>query len=760
MADESPAPTESGRSAREPCRVVAFTGPKEGVGKSTIALNLALAWAGSQNRKVIIVQMDPLCRTDLGFLLGVQPPIPTLWSMLSLAGESATGGIGKLLRGRIPITQYGVGVLPLATKREEFKSLSSQSIVKILSALSESYDLFLDVDPYFPMQVFSFDLADIIYWVSLPQRAHFEATYNLFTEFKTLHFAMEKFEIIVNQCNLPGAIAPKEVDRFFGVMQKKVLSYLPWEDLLPEYANTQRILVVENLQSDWVKGLRTLLGRTLEVKPTLKHWDTNVTSEELTEGADLLWKPSAKPAAEKSSEKKSAATPVGGPEPEGWDELKMKMHKLVVAAMETERIRISDDPKQNDENRTRVGAIIDTLLQREPNLVLSRQQREQFSTELVDEILGLGPLQVLLRDPGINEIMVNAFDKVYIEEKGNLKLLPMRFRNNDQVVQVIKRIVAPVGRRIDESVPLVDARLKDGSRVNAIIAPLAVSGPTLTIRRFSAKPFTGEQLMSFGAIVPDMLNFIRDAVIVRKNIIVSGGTGTGKTTFLNMCSNYIPQGERIITVEDTAELNLMAEHWIRLESRPPNIEGKGEVTIRDLIKNCLRMRPDRIIVGECRGGEALDMLQAMNTGHEGSLATIHANTPKDGLSRLSAMCLMAGTDLPISVLVDMISSAVHLFVQLTRFSDGKRRVTFITEITGKDGVMFKMQDLFLFHLRTVTAEGKTMGDFEACGNVPTFYPEFKHKGIEMPLALFATAEQKKTGVVPKGPGLEGHTSSR
>ena len=227
-----------------------------------------------------------------------------------------------------------------------------------------------------------------------------------------------------------------------------------------------------------------------------------------------------------------------------------------------------------------------------------------------------------------------------------------------------------------------------------------------------------------------------------------------------MCSNYIPQGERIITVEDTAELNLMAEHWIRLESRPPNIEGKGEVTIRDLIKNCLRMRPDRIIVGECRGGEALDMLQAMNTGHEGSLATIHANTPKDGLSRLSAMCLMAGTDLPISVLVDMISSAVHLFVQLTRFSDGKRRVTFITEITGKDGVMFKMQDLFLFHLRTVTAEGKTMGDFEACGNVPTFYPEFKHKGIEMPLALFATAEQKKTGVVPKGPGLEGHTSSR
>ncbi|MBI5623120.1 MAG: CpaF family protein [Elusimicrobia bacterium] len=427
------------------------------------------------------------------------------------------------------------------------------------------------------------------------------------------------------------------------------------------------------------------------------------------------------------------------------------MHKNVVAAMETERIRISEDPNQNEDNRQRVSAIIENLLQREPNLSLTRTLREQFVTELVDEILGLGPLQALLRDPSVNEIMVNAFDKIYIEQKGKLVLLPMRFRDDEQVIQVIKRIVAPVGRRIDESVPLVDARLKDGSRVNAIINPLAVSGPTLTIRRFSAKPFTHQQLIGFGSITPEMIEFIKASVIVRKNIIIAGGTGTGKTVFLNMCSSFIPEDERIITVEDTAELRLMQEHWVRLESRPPNIEGKGEVTIRDLIKNCLRMRPDRIVVGECRGAEALDMLQAMNTGHEGSLATIHANTPKDSLARLSAMCLMAGTDLPISVLVDMISSAVHMIVQLTRFSDGKRRVTYITEICGKDGVSFKIQDLFRFNLQTVTPEGKTMGEFSACGNVPTFYAEFKHKGIEMPLSLFQSPEQKAKGIMPKAP---------
>ncbi len=731
----------------EPGRVVVFTGPKEGVGKTTTCLNLALAWAGSQNRKVVIVHMDPMCRNDLSFVLGVNPP--TLASMVPLVGENPTGGLGRLLKGRIPISQWGVGLLPLAANRAEFQKLSPNMVVKILGSLAESYDLFLDVDPFFPMQIFSFDLADLIYWTCLPQRSHFEATYSLFNEIKALHFALDKFEVIVNQANLPGALAPKEVDRFFNAIQKRVLAYMPWEDLIPEYANTQKILVVEQLQSDWVKSLRILLGRMMEITPTVKNWETSIEDDEFSSSADILWKPLAASAPAAETAKTAATTLKGqGPLPEFWDELKGKMHKLVVGAMETERIRISDDANANQENHAKVAQIIDNLLHREQSLALTRAQREQFTGELVDEILGLGPLQQLLRDPTINEIMVNGYDKIYIEQNGQLILLPMRFRNDEQVVQVIKRIVAPIGRRIDESVPLVDARLKDGSRVNAIINPLAISGPTLTIRRFSAKPFTHDQLIKFGSTTPAIVELLRAAVIVRKNILISGGTGTGKTTFLNMLSNFIPNDERIITVEDTAELRLLAEHWIRLESRPPNIEGKGEITIRDLIKNCLRMRPDRIVVGECRGGESLDMLQAMNTGHEGSLATLHANTPADAISRLSAMCLMAGTDLPMSVLTDMISSAVNLFIQITRFADGKRRTTYVTECVGRDGVKIQTRDIFRFIQTSMDGKGNSYGYFTACDYVPRFFEEIKLKGLTIDKNVFMSERTKKKNGLP------------
>ena len=735
-------------SVKEPGRVIVFTGPKEGVGKTTACLNLALAWAASQNRKVVIVHMDSLCRNDLSFLLGLNPP--TVAGMAQLVGENPSGGLGRLLKGRVPMSQWNVGLVPLAANRQEFQRLSPNIVVKILGSLAESYDLFLDVDPFFPMQTFAFDLADLVYWMCLPQRSHFEATYGLFNEIKALHFPLEKFEIVINQANLPGALAPKEVGRFFETMNRRVLTYMPWEDLIPEYANTQKILVVEQMQSEWIKALRHLLGRTMEVTPTLKHWESSVEADEFGAGADILWKPTAGASENGAAKapKPAGGGPVGGPVPDFWDELKSRMHKSVVQAMETERIRISDDPKQNEENRAKVAQIIENLVQREQNLSLSRAQREQFVVELVDEILGYGPLQALLRDPTVNEIMVNAFDKIYIEQKGQLVLLPMRFRSDEQVVQVIKRIVAPVGRRIDESVPLVDARLKDGSRVNAIIAPLAVSGPTLTIRRFSAKPFTSDQLIKFGSTTPLLIEFLRAAVITKKNILIAGGTGTGKTTFLNMLSNYIPDGERIITVEDTAELNLLAQHWIRLESRPPNIEGKGEITIRDLIKNCLRMRPDRIIVGECRGGESLDMLQAMNTGHEGSLATLHANTPTDAISRLSAMCLMGGTDLPMSVLMEMISSAVNLFVQITRFPDGKRRTTYITETVGRDGARILTKNIFRFIQTFVDQKGVSYGYFTGCDYIPKFYEEFKLKGIEMSRDVFMSERTKKKNGLP------------
>ncbi len=417
----------------------------------------------------------------------------------------------------------------------------------------------------------------------------------------------------------------------------------------------------------------------------------------------------------------------------------------MVTALELERIKISDtDGAANAATRKKVDLIINSLLQKETEMALTREQRAVFINELLDEILGLGPLEGLMRDQAVTEIMVNAPDKVYIERAGKLTLTEFQFRDDEQIIQVMKRIVAPLGRRIDESVPLVDARLKDGSRVNAIIPPLAVSGPTLTIRRFSSKPFTDSELIKKGSVSQECVDFLKACVKMRKSVIISGGTGTGKTTFLNMLSSYIPTDERIITVEDVAELRLEQDHWVRLESRPANIEGKGQVTIRDLVKNCLRMRPDRIVVGEVRSSEALDMLQAMNTGHDGSLATIHANQPRDALTRLEAMCLMAGVDLPVWALREMIASAVHLIIQLTRFSDGTRKVTAVTEITGREENQITIHDLFRYHQTGIDKEsGRVLGQFTATGDPPKFFKDFEAHGIPMPIDLFWTEEQKR-----------------
>jgi pilus assembly protein CpaF len=544
---------------------------------------------------------------------------------------------------------------------------------------------------------------------------------------------------------MPGALSSKEVEKFYKQLGKDILAFMPWEDEIPSLANQNKILIVESPDTQWIKILRVLLAKLNEVQPLEKEWTADIDSMEFSHGADILWRPientnefSSSPSLAKITNPSKSVNV-----PPFWEELKKKIHKDVVSTLETERIKIADNSAGNQEVRKKVDSIINNLLQKETTMTLTRDQRTRFISELIDEILGLGPLEELMRDSAVTEIMVNGANRVYIERAGKLTLTKLQFRDDDQVLQVIKRIVAPLGRRIDESVPLVDARLKDGSRVNAIIPPLAVSGPTLTIRRFSQKPFTDEDLIKKNSISREAVEFIKACVRLRKDIIISGGTGTGKTTFLNMCSSYIPEDERIITVEDTAELKLQQDHWVRLESRPPNIEGKGEVTIKDLVKNCLRMRPDRIVVGEVRGSEALDMLQAMNTGHEGSLATVHANTPRDALTRLEAMCLMAGADLPIWALREMIASAVHMIVQLTRFSDGTRKVTSITEITGRDENKILTHEIFKYVQTGMDENGKVLGYFTATGEPPKFYQQFKTHGIDVPVEMFWTEEQKK-----------------
>lgn len=374
----------------------------------------------------------------------------------------------------------------------------------------------------------------------------------------------------------------------------------------------------------------------------------------------------------------------------------------------------------------------------------------RLEDDVFNEAMRLGPLEDLLADDSVSEIMVNGPDKVYIERGGKLQLSDCQFTDDASVLSVIERIIAPLGRRCDESQPYVDARLADGSRVNAIIAPLALSGPTITIRKFSKKALTPDDFIRFGTWTHNAAEFMKLCVWLRKNIIVAGGTGSGKTTLLNLLSGYIPHSERIVTVEDAAELRLQQPHVVRLEARPPNIEGKGAVPIRDLVKNCLRMRPDRIIVGECRGGEALDMLQAMNTGHDGSLTTVHANSPRDVISRLETMVLMSGMELPSRAIREQIASAVDIIIHESRLSDGSRKVTAITEVTGLEGNQIVMQDLFAFKQSGVGTDGKIIGEFKPTGAMPTWFDQLAGRGIKCDPRMFDpdctadfTVERKK-----------------
>jgi pilus assembly protein CpaF len=414
-------------------------------------------------------------------------------------------------------------------------------------------------------------------------------------------------------------------------------------------------------------------------------------------------------------------------------DLKGSLHSKVINEIDLESL----NRLQEDTAREQLRQVILDILQREKT-PLTLTEREQLVIEILDEVFGLGPLQPLLADPTISDILVNGAYNVYVERRGKLEHVPVRFNDNEHLMRIIDRIVSRVGRRVDESSPMVDARLRDGSRVNVIIPPLALDGPVLSIRRFGTDPLMAQDLLDNGTLTVEMLDLLKACVQGKMNLIISGGTGAGKTTLLNVLSSYIPGDERIVTIEDAAELQLKQEHVVRLETRPPNIEGKGAVKQRQLVINALRMRPDRIVVGEVRGEEALDMLQAMNTGHEGSLTTVHANTARDALSRVETMVSMANLNLPDKAARQQLASAIHAIIQVSRMPDGTRKITNISEITGMEGPIITMQDLFIFERHGFDENGKVRGTFKPTGIRPKFTEKLLGAGIRLPMEMFSS----------------------
>ncbi len=406
--------------------------------------------------------------------------------------------------------------------------------------------------------------------------------------------------------------------------------------------------------------------------------------------------------------------------------MKRRIHEMVLGKLNLAQVAQNDI--QDDEIRGKLGGALDAVLREIRHELARGTNMELFREVMYDELIGYGPISPMLRDKTVDEVMANGPERIFVERRGRLYETGAKFMDNRHMIQIVQRIVEPLGRHVDEASPMVDARLPDGSRVNAIIPPLALDGSSITIRKFAEKKLTTDDLIQFGSMTPEIALFLEEAVRARQNIVVSGGTGSGKTTLLNVLSLFIPLGERVVTIEDSAELKLNHRNLVRLESRPANIEGRGRITIRDLLVNALRMRPDRIIVGECRSAEALDMLQAMNTGHDGSLTTVHANNPRDCLGRLETLVMMGGYDLPSSAVREQVASALNLVIQQSRLADGSRKITHITEVTGREGDVILMQDIFVYKQEGFSADGKVRGYFDATGNIPYFVEELKQRG--------------------------------
>jgi len=712
-------------------KTIVIFSTKGGVGKTLIASNLAVALAQAGQR-VCLVDLDTHVVGDMSHMLSLVPQksMADLMNFLKKQPQEQIRKSDFVVKSKFNNLNFLAGVL----KPQQSAYLYPDKIHEVFFFLERDYDYFIvDVGKSFNETFLStLNQANLILLVVTPDVLSIYQTKWTLDTLQFLHFPLSMIKLLLNRAESLSSISWQEIRVNLPV---DIIEKIPSEGKLVNQAVNQAIpIIIDSPRSKVSQAIIDLAGILIEGKDLFvekRNLGQLKMKEAVNESPGQFW------------QEQNLAEPVAEPESEDRNEiqiLKRRIHGRLIEGMDLKRISISvfSDRKKTRELRDKAEVLVSNLLVEESGSFISSQvERKRLIKEILDEALGLGALEDLLADPEITDIMVNNKDEIFVERHGKIELTDKKFISNEQVRTIIDRIIAPIGRRIDESTPMVDARLADGSRVNALIPPLSLTGPTLTIRKFRKEKFKVEDLVNFNSVTPQMADFIKACVLCRKNMIVSGGTGSGKTTVLNAFSEYIPSDERIITLEDAAELKLHQEHWIRLESRPSNIEGKGAITIRDLFRNTLRMRPDRIIVGECRGTESLDMLQAMNTGHDGSMTTIHANSTSDVLSRLDSMILMSGVELPVRAIREMIASAVDIIVHTARLSDGSRKIMAVAEICGmKDELHINLNEIFVFKQTGVDARGKIQGYFTATGYKPTFLDEIRVHGIPISDEIF------------------------
>ena len=707
---------------KNPNHIIAVIGGKGGVGKSVFTANLAFAAQKELRAPVLLVDLDSKSCGDQNIITGLRP-VKTVAQLVEYKGVVSQNTLRSLL------AQHRTGLSYLAAVTGPDQSLSGDPQLfsqQMMNLLQHYKYIFVDMGCEIgPLQMALMDQLSALLVILTPEILVVNQTRRILNDLSSAALPSSLFQVIVNK-QTPSAVQLSTIEQ---TLKLPVLSTIAYDERTAFQAlQSSEPFVLSRPQTPAARAYHQIVRR--------------LTGGILQKNKQLDIAPVKKPPPSQSKAQPDSQDLETNKKLDPLTLLKMQIHTELIQEMDLKKdLTKAKSQNAKKEIRTKAMGVVTRLVDKRGQN-LSRTERSQVIKQVIDEALGLGALEDLLEDSAVTEIMVNGANQIFCERSGKLQLSSVTFTSNQHLKNVIERIVTPLGRRIDEKTPYVDARLADGSRVNAVIEPLAIDGPAVTIRKFPTETIVIDDLVHrFGSMTPAMGDFLKICVEQGLNIIISGGTGSGKTTLLNVMSAFIPGGERIVTVEDAAELQLKQTHIVRLETRPANMEGSGEVTIRDLIRNSLRMRPDRIVVGECRDGAALDMLSAMNTGHDGSMTTVHANNPKEAVSRLETLCLMAGMELPAKAIREQIAGAVNLIVQISRLSDGSRKCRSITEVVGLQGDVVTLQEIFRFKEEGFDKNRKIIGQFQAMGRIPTFIEKFEQRGIVIPRNLFTTQHQ-------------------